>query len=224
MEGPILGIRFVHTAIRRETADIDETVASVSTPEQATALGKRIDFLALMVHLHTDGEEVAMFPKLEEKAPNFAAHYLYDHKEEESLIHEIQDLVKAVAQNPADRTAKVRSDLQRRAAALRHHANLHVGKEESIVIPTIVKLFSPPEQGAIVQQVLSRYTPDQVREMLPWIINWLEPADRAIYMRDMSMGMPPPVFAAAKDWIRSGTSAEVWADLQKRVPDLLPAT
>lgn len=223
MEGPILGIRFVHTAIKRETEDIDASVAGISTPEQAAALAKRVEFLGLMVHLHTDGEEKAMFPKLEEKERNMAAHYLFDHKQEEALLAEVKDLVAAVAQNPTDKASKVRNDLQRRAAALRHHAQLHIGKEEAIVIPAVVKNFSPPEQGAIVQQVLSSYTPDQVREMLPWIINWLEPADRAIYMRDMSMGMPPPIFAAAKDWIRAGTSAEVWSDLQRRVPDLLAA-
>ena len=217
MESPILGIRFVHTAIRRETENIEKLVSG-SDAIDPVALGKRVEWLTLMIHLHTEGEEVAMFPRLEEKAPNVKEHYLFDHAAEDKLLSELKELVAAVG-TEAGATAK-RLRLQQCASALRHHAALHIAKEESIVIPLVQKNFTPPEQGAIVSEVIARYKPDQVREMLPWIINWLEPADREIYVRDMQHAMPPPVFAAAKDWIRSGTSNEVWSDLTKRVPEL----
>ena len=217
MESPILGIRFVHTAIRRETENIEKLVSG-GEPFDPAALGKKVEWLERMIHLHTEGEEVAMFPRLEEKEKNVGTHYLFDHDAEEKLLHEVKELIAAVGAEAGVTPKRLR--LQQCASALRHHSALHIAKEEAIVIPLVQKNFSPPEQGAIVGEVIARYAPDDLRQMLPWIVSWLDPNDREIYVRDMSHAMPPPVFAAAKDWIRSGTSAEVWSDLQKRLPEL----
>lgn len=220
-DSPIAGIRFIHTAIRRETADIERIAGTAVTPEVAASLSRKIDFLTLQIHLHTDGEATAIFPSIETKENNIAVHYLHDHAEEEKLLAAVKELSTVLEKESAGpRITEARTELLRNAIALRYHAWLHSIKEEQIIVPLVQKHFSPPEQGGIVQQVIGKYRPDQLSQTIPWTINWLDPDDREAYVRVMQKGMPPQAFNALKDWLRTGTPAEVWSDLQKRVPEL----
>lgn len=220
-DSPIAGIRFIHTAIRRETADIERIAGAPVTAEIAEKLSGRLDFLTKHIHLHTEGEATAIFPTIETKEANIAVHYLHDHKEEENLLHAVKELADVLRKESAEpRVTEARTELLRNATALRYHAWLHSTKEEEIIVPMIQKHFSPPEQGGIVKNILGGYKPDELKEVIPWTIVWLDPNDREAYVRVMQKGMPPQAFNALKDWLRTGTPAEVWNDLSKRVPEL----
>lgn len=220
-DSPIAGIRFIHTAIRRETAEIERLAKTLATPDDAAKLASKVEFLTAQVHLHTQGEENAIFPALETKQSEIAVHYVFDHKEEDKLLAALKDLAKTLASETDEkRASEARAELLRNATALRHHAQLHIAKEEEIIVPLVQKHFAPPEQGAIVKQLLGSYRPDQMSQMIPWTITWLDPPDREAYVRIMQKGMPPQAFNALKDWLRTGTPAEVWDDLKTRVPDL----
>lgn len=217
-EGPIRAFKFVHIAIRREADAIAKEATQVASPADAEKLAKRLAEFGETNHLHTTGEEKGLFPKLAEKEPGNELHYLFDHKDERELTKAAENAARKIASG--DDSPAARDELRRKTSALSHHLDLHIRKEEEIVLPAIEKHFSPPEQGAIVGAVLSVYTPQNLQTALPWIVNWLDPADRESYLRKMMATMPPPVFANAKGWIKAGIPADAWTDLTTRVPEL----
>ncbi len=218
---PIAGIRFVHTAIRRETSEIEKIASTLSSPVEAEKLAARVEMLAHEIHLHTQGEELSIFPTLETKEANIAVHYVFDHHREDELLKNVKELAEALkGESTESKASELRSELRRAATSLRYHAQLHIKKEEEIIVPMVQKHFAPPEQGAIVKDLLSRYRPEELSKTLPWTITWLDADDREKYVRIMQAGMPPQAFVALKGWLKNGTPPEVWSDLSTRVPEL----
>jgi hemerythrin-like domain-containing protein len=217
-EGPIRAFRFVHLAIRREADGIAKEAAQLSGAPAAEKLAGRIAAFGEQALLHTKGEEKGLFPKIAEKEAGNDLHYLFDHKVEHELLETAAGLARKIASGEDSPAA--RQELARKTAALSHHLDLHIKKEEEIVLTTIEKHFSPPEQGAIIGQVLSVYSPEALKASILFIFNGLEPDEREAYVRKLMVAMPPPVFANVKGWIKGGLPTEAWADLTSRVPEV----
>jgi iron-sulfur cluster repair protein YtfE (RIC family) len=213
---PIQGIRFIHNAIRRGVVDIEAAVDGVSSRETAAALATRVTFLAHEVHMHTSGEEEAIYPLLDERARNVARHYLFDHDEEEALFARLATLLADWSGAPA-----YGNELRRAAASLRYHALLHVKKEDDIIVPLVMQHFTADEQAQMIQRAVSRYTPDQLAQTFPWIVSAQTLDDRVAFIVDDLMKlMPPQVFGAVKGWIRAGLPVGEWDDIVQRAPQL----
>lgn len=155
---PIDGIRFVHAAIVNEARAIEELARSVATPQGAGALVPRLEFFAELNDAHTRGEELGLFPPLVERSPNLADTYLLDHEDERALFAEIVTLARQC--QSGDDSALMR--LRRQTVALTERAELHVRKENELVIPLCREMFSDAEQGAEYLGELSAVMPPPV--------------------------------------------------------------
>jgi len=213
--GPIFGTRFVHKAIRKETQEL-EAMARTLDAGGVDALAERFARAVSFFHAHTAGEEGALFPALDERAPGHGAHYEADHVVENALLDDVGALIES-ARTDLD---AARPELQRKLVALAHHADLHIQKEDEIVLPLVAKHFSPPEQGAIVGGIMKHVPPPVLAAMVPWILNALDLDDKATFVGNLERGMPGPVFDKAKGWIQGGIPASDWAALVQRAPSL----
>ncbi len=216
MPGPIDSLRFVHAAILNEAAYLDATIGTATTPEEAGVLADRIATFGHLVHGHTSGEEVGLFPRLVEREPSYAETYLFDHEQERQLFVEMEALAEECKRGDTHALAALR----RATVALCTHAIAHVNKENELVLPKVAELFSVEEQGQIVADILSTFTPEDTAGAVPWIVSRLDADTAAAYVNVLSGAMPPPVFEMAKGWIRDGVSAEQWSALSERVPAL----
>ncbi len=110
--------------------------------------------------------------------------------------------------------------MRRQVVALATHVHSHVAKENELILPRVASLFSPEEQGQMVSDILSAFTPEDTAAAVPWIVARLDADTAAAYVGVLSNAMPPPVFEAAKGWIREGVSDEQWSAVVERAPAL----
>jgi hemerythrin-like domain-containing protein len=219
MPGPIASVRFIHTAIDREAADIERRADTLTDADGARSLAEKVAFFERVNAYHTQGEETAIFPRLEEKAKHQAPAYLMDHEEERERFQEIKSLLAQLAEGAVvDGAAHAR--LRRQTAALRDGLALHIRKENQIIVPLLDAAFSPAEQGAMVGKAISEIPQAEMPAVLPWLVGWLDPADREAYLRELLRVLPPPVIAAAAGWLSAKLPGDAWADLRRRIPEL----
>ena len=216
MPGPIDSLRFVHEAILAEADAIEAAVAEAGSPADAGELAARVAYYGSLVDRHTRGEEIGLFPALAEKVPGLAEAYVFDHRDERELFEELAGLFERCAGGDADALSRLR----RQVVALSEHVHSHVRKENELVLPLVHEHFTPPEQGAMVQKILSTIPPEDMQVAVPWIVSRLRTETAVAYVRVLEGAMPPPVFAAAKGWLRNGLSAERWGALGAEIPSL----
>lgn len=214
MPGPIDSLRFVHQAILSEADDLEAQVNAATEPAEIGQLADRIEFFGQLVDGHTRGEEVGLFPPLVARDEAIAETYLVDHGEERALFAELVDLARSCGSGDTAALDRIR----RQIVALVTHAHSHVGKENDLILPRVAALFSPEEQGKMVGDILSVFTPEQTASGVPWIVARLDADTAAIYVDSLSRAMPPSVFEAARGWIRNGISDDQWAALAERAP------
>ena len=219
MPGPIDSLRFVHTAILTEADDLESLIGAASTPSDAGALAERIAYFGHLVDLHTNGEEVGLFPPLVERDEAIAETYLFDHVEERASFAKLTGLSERCQSDDVDALHAMRREI----VALVTHVHSHVGKENDLILPRVGDLFSPEEQGQMIGAMLSTFTPEDTATSVPWIVARLEPDAAAAYVNVLAHAMPPPVFEMAKGWIRDGITDQQWSSLVERAPVVAPA-
>lgn len=210
MPGPINALRYVHSAILSESDRIDEAAAGATTGDDLAALADDVAFFEDLVLLHTTGEELGLFPVLAEAAPHIDETYLFDHEDERKTFSALRDALASGDLHAA----------RRAAVLLRGHAHSHIEKENTLILPFVDENFAPPDQGAMLGNILSTIPPEKMPAVVPWIIERISPDDAESYVTVLEAAMPPEVFSAAKGWIRDGVSDEVWSDLSSRLPHL----
>ena len=213
MPTPIDSLRFVHAAILAEGARVDDLIHGPLDAAGARALAADVEFFADLVHKHTHGEEVGLFPRLAEREAHFAETYLHDHEEERARFRRVGELLAAMAGG-----ADVLAELRRESTALRAHATAHVTKENQLVLPYVATAFDVPAQAAILQAILATIPPADMARVVPWIVERVDADTACAYVNVLAGVMPPPAFTAARGWIRERCSPARVALLQERVP------
>lgn len=216
MPGPIDSLRFVHAAILKEADDLEAAVVALDDASAAGDLAERMQYFGELVNAHTQGEEVGLFPPLIERDAAIAETYLFDHVDERALFAELGALVDSCRAGDAAALAKLRREI----VALVTHIHSHISKENELVLPRVASEFSVEEQGKMVSDILSTFTPEDTAVAIPWIVARLDADTAAAYVNVLANVMPPPAFGAAKGWIQGGISAEQWSALVDRAPVL----
>ena len=217
---PAENIRFIHTAISREVRELEDEAGVADGTEALDALAARLERFVMIVKGHNQGEEVGLFADLEQRAPRVAATYLFDHRDEAALFDAIR--VRLAAARAASGTTRggELATMRRHMVALTEHVTAHVRKEDELITPLVVELFSPPEQGAQIGKMMAQFPPTAMAMIMPWLVSKLELDDRVAYLGMLARAMPPERLVMAHGWIRAGLGEAAWATLAARVPGL----
>ena len=160
---------------------------------------------------HAHGEELAIFPVLENVAPLVAEAYGYV-KDHRGLDFAYDTLSKSYSAHDPLQTARA-------TAAFRFHLNIHLDKEDTHLYRIFKERVSLPEQGKALG-IMSRTVP---QERFPELVAWMFPLmghdDRENMVRIWQMVMPAPVFAGVKELIKKAIGSD-WAELMHRIPTL----
>jgi hemerythrin-like domain-containing protein len=215
---PAQGIKFVHIAICREAQAIEAQADTSESPAELAALGDRLAMFHQINKLHTDGEEVSMYADLEQKLPHVRGAYLHDHHDDHELFQDLAAHIKAASTATGTTRADAVKKMRRQAIALTEHVLPHVHKEDTLITPLIVELFTPAEQGAQIGRMMGGFPPEVMARTMPWMIGHLDADDRVAYVAMMQKVQPPERFTVACGWIKSGIGADAWAPIASRVP------
>src|SRR6266496_849824 len=137
MTGPIDGVLALHNAFRRDIAGIDSAALDSARGKAGlTATVERFRFFNEVLVWHAHGEELAIFPALENVAPSVAEAYEKDHR---GLDAAFDALSNAVSARDALQTARA-------TAAFKFHLDLHLDKEDAHLFRIIRERVSVADQ------------------------------------------------------------------------------
>ena len=210
MAEPIDAIRAIHNAFRNDLERIDAAALdSARGREGLAATIERFRFFNEVLVWHANGEELAIFPLLDNVAPLVAEAYVKDHR---GLDFAYDTLSKSYSARDPLQTARA-------TAAFRFHLNIHLDKEDTHLYRIFKERVSLPEQGKALG-IMSSTIP---RERFPELVGWLFPLighdDRENMTRIWQMVMPAPTFAGVKELIKKAIGSD-WAELTRRIPTL----
>jgi hypothetical protein len=210
MTEPVDAILAIHNAFRNDIQRIDAAaLESAKGKKGLDATIERFRFFNEILVWHAHGEEIAVFPALENVAPLVAEAYVKDHR---GLDAAFDELSTSYSENDLIKTARA-------TAVFRFHLSLHLDKEDSHLYHIFRERISLPEQGKALG-IMSGTVP---KERFPEVVAWMYPLighdDRENMTRIWQMVMPAPVFSGVKELIRKAIGSD-WAELSRRIPTL----
>lgn len=192
----------VHQIFRQAISDAPQLVGTVAAGDTGRAglVGDYYREVFILLHLHHEGEDAVIWPRLIERAPGKAA--LIRNNEAQHV--EILDPLAAAEQALPAWTAA--PDEATAAAFLAAIASLgttlfnHFRNEEEHILPLIGEYLTAPEWGELPGHAMRSYPGDRV-----WIPLGLVRENMTQVQRDrMLMHMPPP---AVEMWTTKGEAA-----------------
>ena len=210
MAGPIDAVVAIHNAFRADMAGIDAAALAVARGKPwLEATVERFRFFNEVLVWHAHGEELAIFPALEEIAPLVAEAYEKDHR---GLDAAFDALSNAVSARDALETARA-------TAAFKFHLDLHLATEDTHLYRIIRERVSVPDQAKAVGVMAGGIPPDRHPEFVAWMFPLLGDDDRENMTRVWQMVMPPEVFGGAIQLVHQAIP-DGFAELNRRIPGL----
>jgi len=200
----------VHNAFRRDMAAIDAAALGAARGEPGLMETiERFRFFNDVLVWHAGGEELAIFPALEEVAPLVAEAYVKDHR---GLDAAFDALSAAVSAGDALQTARATS-------AFKFHLDVHLYKEDTHLYRLIGERISLADQGKAVGLMSTSIPRERFPDVIAWLFPLLGSDDRENMTRAWQMLMPPEVFAGITQLVRKAVGDD-WAELTRRIPEL----
>lgn len=210
MAVPMDAVMAFHNAFRVDMARIDAAaLGSAQGRPGLDATVERFRFFNEVLEWHAHGEEVAIFPALEEVAPDVAWAYDRDHK---ALDTAFAELNRAVSVHDPLETARA-------TAAFKFHLDLHLNKEDAHVYRLIQERISMPDQAKAIGLMAESSPRDRFAEVVAWMFPLIGEDDRENLTRIWQQALPPAAFDGAVVLIRQALGDDA-TELQRRIPDL----
>jgi hypothetical protein len=210
MTEPVDAILAIHNAFRNDILRIDAAALESAKGRKGldAAIGRFRFFNEILVW-HAHGEEIAVFPALENVAPLVAEAYVKDHR---GLDAAFDELSTSYSENDLIKTARA-------TAVFRFHLTWHLDKEDSHLYRIFRERISLPEQGKALGIMSGKVPPERFAEVVAWLYPLIGHDDRENMTRIWQMVMPAPVFSGVKELIRKAIGSD-WAELSRRIPTL----
>lgn len=119
-----------------------------------------------------------------------------------------------------DLNASPLASLRAEVTKLTDHVLRHIRKENELIIPLVHELFPVPEQAAIVQRVVSVFSPSDMIAGATFMLAWLDPPARTAYAGILANVAPAPALKAIGERLRNKLSESDWSALATAIPAL----
>ena len=210
MAEPVDAIRAIHNAFRNDIERIDAAALdSAKGKKGLDATIERFRFFNEILVWHAKGEELAIFPSLENVAPLVAEAYVKDHRGLDSAFDELSNSYSA---RDALKTARA-------TAVFRFHLRIHLDKEDTHLYRIFRERISLPDQGKAMGIMASTVPKERFPEVVGWLFPLIGHDDRENMTRIWQMVMPAPAFTGVKELIKKSIGSD-WAELTRRIPTL----
>jgi hypothetical protein len=210
MATPLDTVTAFHNAFRRDIADIDRAALDAARGRPGLeATIERFRFFNEALVIHARGEELAIFPVLEQVAPSVAEAYLRDHH---GLDAAFEALDGAVAAHDPLETARA-------TAAFKFHLDIHLAKEDAHLYRLFKERVSVPDQGKAVGIMAGAAPRERFPELVAWLFPLLDDDDRENMMRIWQMLIPAEAFTGVKLLVQKAVDDD-WVELTRRIPEL----
>jgi hypothetical protein len=192
----------VHQAFRKAFGAAGDLFGSVSADDVARRelVGNFFDNVIRFLHVHHNGEEVLIWPKLSERCPNHATALAQSAEQHQTVIALMEAASRATEQWSASGSAEDQAAAAAAIAVLDNELRPHLDEEEAVILPICSRHIRPEEWARLPGHALSHFDGDKV-----WLILGLIRENMTRGQRDdMLAHMPPP---AVEMWTGMGESS-----------------
>lgn len=189
----------LHQVFREALAAAAPLVGSVPAddPDRVELVhGYYFNVLALL-HGHHEGEDLLVWPKLIERAPDEAEMVKRIAGQHETVLGALESAEARLAEWRDDPSIDRGASLAGALAVLGAELNAHLNEEERMILPLAARHITAPEWGELPQHGLQTFTGDKVWLVLGLIREQMRPEQIQV----MDAHMPPPV---VDFWYASG--------------------
>ena len=210
MSGPLDLVRCIHNAFRRDLFQIDALTFNLAkNGGNMTDIFDRLEIVSEILDYHAQGEEVAVFPALDNLIPHVSQAYFLDHRELDKMVDNLQTM-----RDKPDPLTTARA-----TAVLESHLRIHLNKEDAHLYPLLAEQTTESEQIEIGRKMSGKVPPKRFPSLVQWLLPLLDFDDRVVITMGWMKMMPPQVFANLKPVMKK-LMAQDWVALSKRIPQL----
>jgi hemerythrin-like domain-containing protein len=210
MVEPTDAIRAIHNAFRNDMNRIDAAALdSARGKEELETTIERFRFFNEVLVWHAHGEELAVFPALDQVAPLVAEAYLKDHR---GLDMAYDFLNQSYSAHDLLQTARATS-------AFCFHLKMHLDKEDTHLYRIFRERIPMLEQAKAVSIIASQIPQERFPEFVSWMYPLMGNDDRENMIRIMQAVIPAPAFTGVKGLIKKAVGSD-WEELTRRIPTL----
>ena len=190
----------VHTGFLREFFLMPELVKGVpdGNRDRAEIVAEHIAMMSFGLHHHHQAEDVGIWPRLLERAPEEIRPLVHGmEKHHERIATGLEDLTKGIAAWRADPTPANRDAVTRTLADLLPVLREHLAEELEYVLPLIEKHIAGDEWDATFAAGLSQMPPESLPLVMGLMMYEGEPAAVQDSLNNVPEEIRPAVAAAA---------------------------
>lgn len=210
MPGPIDIVRSIHNAFRRDLSQIDTSAFKLANNgEDLTPIFDRLHTVAEILNYHALGEEVAVFPAVDNLTPLVAQAYFLDHRELDTMVSRLE-----MMRRTPDPLITARA-----TAVLQSHLRIHLDKEDTHLYPILRERTMESEQASIFGLMSKKVPAERFPALVQWLLPLLDFDDRVVVTKGWMELMSPQVFAGLKPLMKQ-VMAQDWIELTRRIPNL----
>jgi hypothetical protein len=199
-----------HNAFRKDLKNIDAAALDAAKGKEGLSGSiERFRFLNEMLVWHARGEELSVFPMLDNVTPLVSEAYLKDHR---GLDQAYDALSKSYSKGDLLQTARA-------TAAFRFHSDMHLYKEDTHLYRIFRERISVTDQWKALGVIASQVPQERFSEMVMWMFPLIGLDDRENMLRIFEIRLTAPAFEGIKELIKKAIGND-WAELKQRIPTL----
>lgn len=158
-------------------------------PERVELVATYYDNVLELLHGHHDGEDVLIWPKLVERAPDEAQEVMRIAGQHAGVLTALEAAEERLAAWRGDPQVESGAVLAASLATLGAELSLHLDEEERVILPIAARHMTPAEWGELPSHGMASFRGDK-----PWlIIGLIREQMRPEQIAEMDAHMPPPV-------------------------------
>lgn len=191
------------TLVRTGCFDVRDDAARAEAMAQ-------VHMLCAMCRAHVAKENTYVHPAIEARRPGGSGRIAGEHEEHLVAIDALEAAADAVEAEP---TQAMAHRLYRQLAGFVAENYEHMDVEESVHNTLLWTAYTDAELLALHEHILAGIPPEEMAQVLHWMLPALSHAERLGMLADMRGKAPPPAFAATLKLAQARLPASEWLKL-----------
>ena len=207
----------IHKALRALMADTLLAVGRMDCEDglELAQTSQRVMVLLDFCASHLQHENRFVHAAIEARAPGGSAAVAQEHQSHERHLAELRAMASALLDGPAPGRAAAALGLYRQLALFVADNLQHMHVEETAHNALLWAHYADAELVDIHHALVASIPPEEMMEVMRWLVPFMNPAERVAVLGDMQAQAPAPAFAAVLDSVRPRLTESEWAKLAR---------
>ena len=212
----------IHKALRAAMGDTLAALGRMDPLDEADTTRVLADVRALLTLMrgHLEHENAFIHPALEARQAGASSHTAHDHVQHEAALAALQAQLRRVAAAQGAARVEAQQQLYMSLAGFVAENLEHMQVEEAENMQALWNAYTDAELIAIHDALVASIPPEEMSQVLRWLMPAVTPYERALLLGDLQHKAPAPVFSQILDQVRPLLTPREWDKLMHAIAPL----